>query len=153
MKIHKKPAIAVVLALVILFIIGSCAAANASGSRNRQCVTKREWKTMMWNATPIANAHHFGTRGFVWDLKTHVENSSPTDPTPDPNNNWTLQTMTVKYDKCGPDGRISYSSPGHRHWGKHQFVKVIYVGWWPNIMTSFNGFNTLDQLHVGYARS
>lgn len=148
MKIHKKSAIAVVLAVVILLVIGSCAAANAS-TRKGACVSKREWKSMRWDSTVNANARHFGTRGFVWALKTQVVSGDPLAVNPDPDKGTTFQTMTVMYDKCGPNNRPSQGN----WWGKHQFVKVIYVGWWPNVVTKFEGFDTLNELRVGYAQS
>lgn len=149
MKIHKKSAIAVVLAVVILLVIGSCAAANASTRKG--CVSKREWKTMIWDSTVNANAKHFGTRGILWGLNTSVVSGDPIAVDPNPDLATTFQTMTVKYWKCNSHG--GYSHANGKWWGKHEYLTVYYVGWWPNVVTKFEGFDTLNELRVAGAKS
>lgn len=120
----KKLIITVIIAIAIL-IIGGCMANSASASeirRTHNCVTKKEWKTKGWDATPKELAHHFHAKGAVMQLSTSTHTVNETGDTPTYINAIDTMTKTVIYSKCGRYVR--------NPWGKGELVTVTFYGYW-----------------------
>lgn len=113
MKIHKKSAIAIVLAVIVLLIIGSCAAANAS---EQGCVTKKEWANRGGEISPNTMGARFGAQGTIVNQRLET---IPYYMNDDTFRYVTDLSVTKRYAKCGS-------------WGAHKYVKVWYITWWDN---------------------
>jgi hypothetical protein len=129
----KKYIIAIVIAVVIL-VIGGCM--SQASAESKGCVTKKEWRTMIWNQSPNQIAEHFGTRGSVRKTETSILEENPVKT-------WIkvpyqMDATLVRYEKCG-------------RWGAHRFVKVWFVGWWE--LSKIDSVNKMDEMELGWARA